>query len=280
MSTRDASLIFELGFVLAIYAAFILPYLLFKGVFNTVFLQYIAISTLTSATVLLLYAAYTKKQVMTFVLVFTIIGVLLFSMSTIITQSYITTETYPSTYSSNWGNNTVTLGPLESENISIIQYPAYMFPLNANGTQLQFTFSNNGSVRFMLYYTGEEDEQLALNESFGSGGWPIGFNWFNIYWTPIGPIDEFDSQPISREGYYHQISVGLQNLENSPEQVNLNITYFDFTNTAQQNITNYHPVIDYRYGYLGMGLIIAAMTIELGTWKRRPYNKQSATAST
>jgi hypothetical protein len=269
-TTRDPGLVFEFGVVLAIYAAFIIAYLLFTGFFNLVLLQYLTIAVIVTATVLLFYRAYVKKQMVVFVSGFTIIGMLLLSMSTIITVPFKTTESYPSTYSSNWYNNTIALNPRESKNVSLSD--EFGLPLDANGTVVQLRFSNSGGLRIRLYYRSYSEEKLGLNESFGTSGWAVGTVWNNIYWAPVGPISEspyWDSLGyIRRWDQYYSITVNLENRETSSEQVILRVNFYDFAATANKEIIKYRPAIDYYFGYLGVALLTTAVVLELLTWQK------------
>ena len=269
--TRDPGLVFEFGVVFAIYAAFIIAYLLFTGFFNLVLLQYLTIAVVVTATVLLFYRAYVKKQMVVFISGFTIIGMLLLSMSTIITVPFKTTESYPSTYSSNWYNNTIALNSRESKNVSLIGLLGQL--LDANGTVVQLKFSNSGGLRIRLYYRSHSEEKLGLNESFGaSADWAVGMFWNNIYWAPVGPIGEspyWDSLGYIRRGEgYYSITVNLENREISSEQVILRVTFYDLAATANKEILRYHPAIDYYFGYLGVALLTTAVVLELLTWQK------------
>jgi hypothetical protein len=268
--TRDPALVFEFGVVFAIYAAFIIAYLLFTGFFNLVLLQYLTIAVIVTATVLLFYRAYVKKQMVVFISGFTIIGMLLLSMSTIITVPFKTTESYPSTYSSNWYNNTIALNPRESKNVSLSD--EFGLPLDANGTVVQLRFSNSGGLRIRLYYRSYSEEKLGLNESFGTSGWAVGTVWNNIYWAPVGPIVEspyWDSLGyIRRWDQYYSITVNLENREISSEQVILRVNFYDFAATANKEIIKYRPAIDFCFGYLGVALLTTAVVLELLTWQK------------
>jgi hypothetical protein len=268
--TRDPALVFEFGVVLAIYAAFIIAYLLFTGFFNLVLLQYLTIAVIVTATVLLFYWAYVKKQMVVFISGFTVIGMLLLTMSTIITVPFKTTESYPSTYSSNWYNNTIALNPRESKNVSLSD--EFGLPLDANGTVVQLRFSNSGGLRIRLYYRSYSEEKLGLNESFGTSGWAVGTVWNNIYWAPVGPIVEspyWDSLGyIRRWDQYYSITVNLENREISSEQVILRVNFYDFAATANKEIIKYRPAIDFCFGYLGVALLTTAVVLELLTWQK------------
>ena len=268
--TRDPALVFEFGVVLAIYAAFIIAYLLFTGFFNLVLLQYLTIAVIVTATALLFYRAYVKKQMVVFISGFTIIGMLLLSMSTIITVPFKTTESYPSTYSSNWYDNTIALNPRESKNVSLIGLLGQL--LDANGTVVQLKFSNSGGLRIRLYYRSYSEEKLGLNESFGTSGWAVGTFWNNIYWAPPGPIGEspyWNSLGYIRRGEgYYSITVNLENREISSEQVILRVNFYDFAAIANEEIVKYRPAIDYYFGYLGVALLTTAVVLELLTWQK------------
>jgi hypothetical protein len=266
---RDPGLVFEIGVVLAIYAAFIIAYLLFKGSFNLVFVQYLTIATVVTATALLFYRAYVKKRIVVFISGFTVIGMLLLTMSTINAVPFKTTETISSTYSSNWYNNTITLNPSESKNVSLTDEWGGR-SLNANGTVVQLKFSNSGGLRIRLYYRSYSEEKLGLNESFGtlSGTTDIGRYWFNIYWAPVGPIDESPSWNIDRGQERYTITVNLENREDTPVQVILKVNFYDFAATAEKETLKYRPTIDYYFGYLGVALLVSAVILELITWQK------------
>jgi hypothetical protein len=282
--TRDPGLVFEFGVVFAIYAAFIIAYLLFTGFFNLILLQYLTIAVIVTATVLLFYRAYVKKQMVVFISGLTIIGLLLLSMSTIITVPFKTTESYPSTYSANWYNNTIALNPRESKNVSLSD--EFGLPLDANGTVVQLKFSNSGGLRIRLYYRSYSEEKLGLNESFGTSGYDLGRSWYDIYWAPVGPIVEspyWDSLGyIRRWDQYYSITVNLENRETSSEQVILRVNFYDFAATANKEIIKYRPAIDYYFGYLGVALLTTAVVIELLTWQkwrtRNPVLQNKTTA--
>jgi hypothetical protein len=148
---KDPGFIFELGFVLAIYFAFIFVYLLFSRVFTVVVIEYLIIAILVSATVFLFYRAYARRQIFVFFICFTVIGVLLFSLSTVVALPYTEEESYVHTSSLNLYNNTITLGPYESKNISsraLAQYYDFV-TLWTNGTVIQLRFSNNMTMRML-----------------------------------------------------------------------------------------------------------------------------------
>jgi len=270
--TRDPGLVFEFGVVFAIYAAFIIAYLLFTGFFNLVLLQYLTIAVIVTSTVLLFYRAYVKKQMVVFISGFTIIGMLLLTMSTIITVPFKTTESYHSTYSANWYDNTIALNPRESKNVSLTeQWHEFGLPLDANGTVVQLKFSNSGGLRIKLYYSSYSGEKLGLNESFGTlvaTDLDLGKYWFNIYWAPAGPIDESPNWDIGRGQMYYSITVNVENREDSPEQVILRVNFYDFAATANKEIIKYRPAIDYYFGYLGVALLTTAVVLELITWQK------------
>jgi len=267
---RDSGLVFEIGLVLAMYAAFIIAYLLFKGFFNLVFVQYLTIATVVPATLLLFYKAYVKKQIVMFISGFTVIGILLLTMATIITVPFTTTETIPSTYSYNWYDNTIALNPTESKSISLHEHwPSPVFA--ANGTVVQLKFSNTGGLRIKLYYRHFLEQTLGLNESFGTSAVnasDLGKYWFNIYWAPIGPIDEGPNLDTNRGDIDYDITVNLENREDTFQHVILKVDLYDFAGTTEEEFVRYRPAVDYYFGYLGVALLITAVVLELFAWQK------------
>jgi hypothetical protein len=277
---RDAGFIFELGFVFAIYFAFIFVYLLFSRVF-TVFAEYLVIAVLVSVTVFLFYRAYLRRQVFAFFIGFTVIGLLLFSLSTVVALPHTATESYAHTASRNFYNNTITLNPYESKNISSRAFAHYydFVTLWTNGTVVQLRFSNNIAMRIKLYFTildFSDKERLGLEHSHGAMHKDsLGEQWVNVYWAPMGPLYERPPWGYNPEYRDYLIRVVLENLDDSNGAVLLNVDYFNFLATSTRFVTRYRSAIDPHFGYFGAGLIVAAVTIEFWAWHRtRPIVKK------
>jgi len=110
---KDPVFVFQLGFVLAIYFAFLFVILLFSGtlgfILSELFAIAVIVSVLVSITVFVFYRAYVRSQVFAFFIGFTIIGLMLFSLSTVVALPYTVKESYTYTFSKNLYNGTVTL---------------------------------------------------------------------------------------------------------------------------------------------------------------------------
>ena len=186
---KDPGFIFELGFVLAIYFAFIFVYWLFSGVFGFVLTDYFAIAVvmtvIVSITVFVFYRAYVRREVFAFFIGFTVIGMLLFSLSTVITLPITTTESHTYTISENLYNGTLAFSPYESKNVSLGSFWGIF--LRANGTVVQLTLSSTRLLSVRLYYRAvapDNTEKLALDQNIGFLSNDFTTYWNFLYWAP------------------------------------------------------------------------------------------------
>ena len=273
---KESGLVFELGFVLAIYFAFIFTYFLFIGAFRFVYYQfgYIVVGVLATIISVYLYRAARRKQIAPFYVIFTIVGVTILAASTVIASPHVTTESYsygglPSTSTfdltrtfASYYNTSDEFGPLYTRlflNFSILRIRVF--------TTGAFVLKMSEFIFYQTYgnYT------LVLSERVGNMS-RSGLKFKDYYWTPNGPMIEYpdgSTFPLHPHLYENSLSFEFENLENSPITVHCQVDTYPPEITEQREVTNYRPVIDSSYVYVGFGFLAAAVVIESGALARK-----------
>jgi hypothetical protein len=268
MATRPNNRLVVLSYLIAligVLGAFI-SLLIFLGLFELyglVSFAILAVAVFSVFAVFSMYSALRKRQWAVLAILFSIIGVLLLTSSTLATTPYSTVFTYQAQDSWSILNETVSIKPNET---LTYEHNFYGYNLRLNSTLVQVRISSSSSeLTMQLYATSEyrweygTKPKPVLNETDWYGG--LGFNWRSYYWVPAG--DLYENGPHIR----HDVSninflvVVLSNLDNSERMVYLQVDLF-FKGEAQKVTTNYRPLIDTSFAYAGIGLIGMAVIIE------------------
>ena len=196
---KESGLVFELGFVLAIYFAFIFTYFLFIGAFRFVYYQfgYIVVGVLATIISVYLYRAARRKQIAPFYIIFTIVGVTILAASTVIASPHVTTESYSygglsstSTFDltrtfASYYNTSDEFGPLYTRlflNFSILRIRVF--------TTGAFVLKMS---EFPFYQPYGGNYTLVLSErvrNMSESGW----KFVDYFWIPNGPIIEYGEE--------------------------------------------------------------------------------------
>ncbi len=266
MATRSNNRLVILSYRIAligVVGAFI-SLLVFLGLFELYGLWIfviLAVAVFSLFVVFSMYSALKKRQWAVIAILFSIIGVLLLTSSTLATTPYSTVFTYEVQRSFSALNETVSIKP--NETLSY-EHNFYNY-LRLNSTLIQIRISSSSkNLNMQLYATDdwqweyEVRPKPVLNETDGYYG--LGFNWRSYYWVPAG--DLYENGPNTHDAsYYNFLVVVLTNLDNSERLVYLQLDMF-FKGEAQRATTNYRPLIDTSFAYAGIGIIGMAVIIE------------------
>jgi len=234
----------------------------------------LAVAVFSVFAVFSMYSALRKRQWAVFAALFSIIGVLLLTSSTLATTPYSTVFTYQAQDSWSVLNETVSIKPNET-----LSYEHNSNYLRLNSTLVQVRISSSSKELTMLLYATndyhweyEAKPKPVVNETDGYGG--LGFNWRSYYWVPEG--DLYENGPNTNDASYTNfLVVVLTNLDNSERMVYLQLDLF-FKGEAQKVTINYRPLIDTSFAYAGIGLIGMAVIIEAYPSLRRKRIEKSA----
>ena len=266
MATRPNNRLVILSYLIAligVVGAFI-SLLVFLGLFELYGLlafAILAVAVFSVFAVFSMYSALRKRQWAVFAALFSIIGVLLLTSSTLATTPYSTVFTYQAQDSWSVLNETVSIKP--NETLSY-EHDFYGY-LRINSTLVQVRISSSSrELTMQLYATSEYQWEYGtkpkpvLNETDWYSG--LGFNWHSYYWVPEG--DLYENGPNTNDvSHSNFLVVVLTNLDNSERMVYLQLDLF-FKGEAQKVTINYRPLIDTNFAYAGIGLIGMAVIIE------------------
>jgi hypothetical protein len=276
---KEGGFYFELGFVLAIYLAFIFVYFWAEGMFGFVVYQfsYVMIGILAALISAFLYVSGRRKQIAAFYIIFTVIGATFLVLSTLVTTPYVTTKRY------SLGGQSV-VGPINFTET----FASHFNTTDSFHPWDMYLFMNFSMLRIRVFCTGKCILELVQSPSQSyEGPYTVVFstvlwNMSNVsptepadfYWTPSGPYHETPGEvyPPSSYGHYlydYWFSLSFENLENSSITVQGQLdTYLPLITGDEQVSTNL-PIIDRNYSFLGIGFLVAAVAIEFGAWVRK-----------
>ena len=286
---KESGFIFALGFVLAIYFAFIFAYILLTGVLGVVYslFGYILVGVLATVTSVFLYVAARRRQVAAFYIMFTVIGALILTSSTLITAPHTVKESY------SYGGFPV----VATDNFT--RTFASYFNTSDSGPLYRYLFLNFSILRIRVFSTGACLMKLSVSSETGLPGdytvllsanlWNMSNYspsalWADYYWTPSGPYVERigETYPPSNYIYYYYdrgLSLTFENLENSTITINCQLDTYAPQISGENSVTNRIPIIDSNYAYLGIGFLVAAVMIESGALLRRKRTSSQPTTA-
>ncbi len=275
---EKSGFIFALGFVFAIYIAFILVYLMLAGGSSFLYFQYsyIVVGVLTVATIGFLFYAARRKQVAAFYMIFTIIGVIILVFSTIVTAPHVTSESY------SYGGQPL-IDPINFTQTFPGSYNV-TDPFRAVPARLYMNFS---ILRIRVFSNGSGVLKLLESRSSGMGGtqtvvlsmrvWNVSqmspVTWLDYFWTPTGPYDENVDYSHDSETYYYDggpsLALAFENQESSPVTIQCHLDAYAAQLNGDIEVSTPLPVINSGFAYLGISFIAAAVLIEFGAWIRK-----------
>jgi hypothetical protein len=211
------------------------------------------------------YVAFRKRQWATLAIIFSIVGVLILTSSTLAALPYSTGWTYQTQYSYKVLNETASIKPNETMSYEHNFYNG--FTLNSTLIQVRISSSSN-NLSMQLYAANEYEWRtmakpepvLNITRSYGQ----LGFDWRSYYWVPSGEnFGLYENGPynIGNASSTNFLAVVLTNLDNSEAMVYLQLDMF-YRGETQRVTTNYRPLIDTSLSFAGVGLIGMAVIIE------------------
>jgi hypothetical protein len=219
------------------------------------------------------FRAVLVRNVELFFIILALVGIMVLAMSTVVKTPYFVEEDYSYVrHEGTWYNQTLTLGPNET-----FQSGDWFIELWVNHTILQIQISSSGPLRFQFYKLVELP--VVTNELlFGDqiGGFPENFGkeWLYYEWTSPGPVLKSYQNPSSIEGDYFRIYFTLENLGGSDTEVHFQVDSYFTDATGKKQATDYKPIIEESYAYLGLGFIVTALVLEFVSWRahRQTYS--------
>lgn len=211
------------------------------------------------------FRAALGRNVELFFVSLTLVGMVFLALSTVVKTAYLVEEDYSYVrHEGTWYNLTLTLGPNET-----FQSGDWGIELWVNHTILQIRISRSGPLRFQFYKLVEVPvvkSELLFGDQIGGFPESFGKDWLYYEWTSPGPVLESNQNPLSVERDYFRMYFTLENLGVSDTDVHFQVDSYFTDATGKKQVTDYKPIIDQSYAYLGLGFVAAALVLESVSW--------------
>jgi hypothetical protein len=227
---------------------------------------------------IVLYDAVRHRQIKHIPISFTMVGIILTLMGSMILEPYTVQSTYRQDQQADltrsfvlitphndldrpaYENGSLRLLTLESQSAKTYcrESLGLQFPTNTSIIQLSISTSSRLIFGFAELYSNGSVKALFLNQTVGASG-NVGGRWIQFFWTP----------PYSP---YYDLGLIFGNPSDNEVVFYTKVTAYYLKGTETEQITKYRTLLDPYFAYAGITLIVAAIAFE--TWSLRQVTRK------